>query len=106
MASTLDRPADLGTDWSPQLPDAALWPTIILAAVVGAGAIMLLAWAYARAEAQVLVPMEYSAFGWAAAVGWLAFGETVTTTTLIGVALIVAACLVATRRAPPEPVVA
>jgi S-adenosylmethionine uptake transporter len=54
----------------------------------------------------VLVPMEYSAFGWAAAVGWLAFGEAVSTTTLLGVALIVAACLVAARRSPPEPVAA
>ena len=66
--------------------------------------LLLLTWAYARAEAQVLVPMEYSAFGWAAAVGWLAFGEPVSWTTVVGVALIVAACLVAARRAAPEPV--
>ena len=65
----------------------------------------MLSWAYARAEAQVLVPMEYSAFGWAAAVGWLAFREPVSTTTLAGVVLIVAACLVAARRTPPEPTV-
>ena len=52
----------------------------------------------------MLVPMEYSAFVWAAAVGWLAFGERVSSATLVGVTLIVAACLVAARRTPPEPV--
>ena len=66
----------------------------------------MLAWAYRRAEAQVLVPLEYSAFVWAAMVGWWAFGEGVTGTTLVGVALIVAGCLVAARRTPPEPVAA
>ena len=34
--------------------------------------------------------------------GWLAFREPVSTTTLAGVALIVAACLVAARGTPPE----
>jgi len=79
---------------------------VALASFMSISAGMLLAWAYARAEAQVLVPLEYSAFGWAAAVGWLAFGEAVSTATLVGVVLIVAACLVAARRTPPEPVAA
>jgi len=91
--------------WFLRAPDGALaW--IAVSSLLSIGAALLLAWAYARAEAQVLVPLEYSAFGWAAAVGWLAFGEPVSKTTLVGVALIVAGCLYATRRAPPEPVVA
>ena len=88
--------------WFLRSPAGALdW--IAISSLLSIGAALMLSWAYARAEAQVLVPMEYSAFGWAAAVGWLAFREPVSTTTLVGVALIVAACLVAASRTPPEP---
>ena len=87
--------------WFLRTPDGALtW--VAVSSLLSIAAALMLAWAYARAEAQVLVPMEYSAFGWAAAVGWLAFSESVSTTTLAGVALIVAACLVAARGTPPE----
>ena len=87
--------------WFLRTPDGALtW--VAASSLLSIAAALMLAWAYARAEAQVLVPMEYSAFGWAAAVGWLAFSEPVSTTTLAGVALIVAACLVAARGTPPE----
>ena len=90
--------------WFLRAPDGAMtW--VAISSLLSIGAALMLAWAYARAEAQVLVPMEYSAFGWAAAVGWLAFGEPVSTPTLAGVALIVAACLVAARRTPPAPTV-
>ena len=90
--------------WFLRSPDGAMdW--IAISSLLSIGAALMLSWAYARAEAQVLVPMEYSAFGWAAAVGWLAFREPVSTTTLTGVALIVAACLVSARRSPPEPAV-
>ncbi len=90
--------------WFLRAPDGAMtW--VAISSLLSIGAALMLAWAYARAEAQVLVPMEYSAFGWAAAVGWLAFREPVSTPTLAGVALIVAACLVAARRTPPEPTV-
>ena len=61
-------------------------------------AAMLFAWAYARAEAQVLVPLEYSAFLWACLFGWMFFLEAVRPATLIGVALIVAACWIAAPR--------
>ena len=90
--------------WYLRAPDGAMtW--VAVSSLLSIGAALMLAWSYARAEAQVLVPMEYSAFGWAAAVGWLAFREPVSTTTLAGVVLIVAACLVAARRTPPEPTV-
>ena len=90
--------------WFLRAPGGAL-TCVAVSSVLSIGAALMLAWAYARAEAQVLVPMEYSAFGWVAAVGWLAFQEPVSTTTLVGVALIVAACLVSARRTPPEPAV-
>lgn len=37
----------------------------------------LMSWSYARAEAQYLIPTEYSAFIWAIALGWFFFGEEV-----------------------------
>ena len=61
-------------------------------------ALMLLAWAYARAEAQALVATEYSAFIWAALMGWLWFGEDLTWPVAAGAGLIVAACWLAARR--------
>jgi len=63
-----------------------------------------IAWAYARAEANVLVPTEYSGFVWAALFGWLFFREPVTWPTLAGTALIVTGCWLATRPARPAPV--
>ena len=63
-------------------------------------ALLLLSWAYARAEAQILVPVEYTAFVWAAVAGWYVFGEAVTTSTFIGTGLIMAGCIVAARQKP------
>lgn len=80
------------------------WPApetlghIALAAVLAVGALLLLSWAYARAEAQVLVPSEYTGFLWAALFGWLWFGERVTMEIVAGAALIVVGCLVAARQ--------
>ncbi len=95
----------LGAWWFAPWPSATAWGLIIISAALSTGSLMLLSWAYARAEAQVLVPLEYTAFIWAAIVGWLAFAEPVTLATLAGVVLIVAGCLYATRRNayPPRP---
>jgi S-adenosylmethionine uptake transporter len=85
-------------------PPAALWPAILGAACLAFGSLMLLSWAYARAEAQHLAPVEYSSFVWAAILGWLVFAEAVQPFTLAGAATIVLACLIAaTRRPPPDP---
>jgi S-adenosylmethionine uptake transporter len=59
---------------------------------------LAIAWAYARAEAQVLVPIEYSGFLWASVLGWAFFREAVTIPTIAGTALIVTGCWLATRR--------
>lgn len=93
----------LGSPWLARVPEAAHWPTIILAAIVGTSGIMLLSWAYARAEAQQLVVVEYTAFVWAAMLGWWVFGETVLLTTFLGAAMIVAGCLWAARQQPGRP---
>ena len=57
----------------------------------------LMSWAYARAEAQYLIPTEYTAFIWAIALGWLMFGESVTWMTVAGALLIIASCWIAMR---------
>ncbi|MFT4027841.1 MAG: DMT family transporter [Novosphingobium sp.] len=87
----------LAAPWLFQVPDLPVLGTITLAAALVTASLMLLAWAYARAEAQALVPLEYTAFIWAALFGWLWFGERVTSATLAGAALIVVGCLIATR---------
>jgi S-adenosylmethionine uptake transporter len=84
-------------------PSATMLRDAAAAAVLAAAALMLLNWGYARAEAQALVPLEYTAFAWAALAGWTWFGEPVAASTLAGCALILLGCWIATRRsgAPP-----
>lgn len=94
----------LGTlaPWIAVVPDGgALFP-IIASAVLATVSLLLLTWAYARAETQTLVPLEYTAFLWAALFGWLYFGEAVGGATLVGVVLIVTGCWIgAPRRTEP-----
>ena len=82
----------------PVVPAKHDWPLILLTAGLAFTSLALLSWAYARAEAQRLIPVEYSAFVWAAIMGWIVFAEHLTLTTLTGTALIVAGCLIGTRR--------
>jgi S-adenosylmethionine uptake transporter len=89
--------------WLAEWPDVSHLPAIALAALLAFVSLMLMSWAYARAEAQRLVPIEYTAFLWAALVGWFAFNEPVTPATLAGAALIIVGCLIATRQ-PPAPI--
>ncbi len=89
-----------GAPWLAQAPDSRLLPLIVAAACSSSISILLLAWAYARAEAQHLVSVEYTAFLWAALLGWLVFREPLQISTLAGAAMIVAGCLWAARRTP------
>jgi S-adenosylmethionine uptake transporter len=84
--------------WLLVVPPLAQWPLVALAALLAIGSLLFLSWAYARAEAQVLLPVEYTAFVWAAIMGWLFFREPLTLATLGGAVLIVAGCLLAARR--------
>lgn len=74
------------------------WPALLSAAVLSTVSLLLLSWAYARAEASYLAATEYTAFLWAALFGWLVFGEALSTWTLAGATLIVSGCLLAARR--------
>jgi len=79
-------------------------PLIGLAAGFAIVSSLLLAWAYARAEAQRLVPVEFTAFIWASILGAIVFGETVLPLTVLGAAMIVAGCVIAARaRQAPVP---
>ena len=90
--------------WWLEWPEPRDWMHIAASAGLAIGASLMMAWGYARAEAQVLVPLEYSAVLWAALVGWIGFGEALGPWTVAGAAMIVAACIYAARTAPPEPV--
>ena len=76
-------------------PPVSAYPQLALAAVPAIVSMMLLSWAYARAEAKLLIPIEYTAFVWAALLGWLIYAEEVTFVTLLGTTLIVGGCLLA-----------
>ncbi len=77
-------------------------PSLAAAAILGTTSLLLLSWAYARAEAKILIPVEYTAFIWAALFGWLVFSEEITAATLGGTVLIVVGCLVAMRQKPDQ----
>ena len=85
-----------------EMPGREIWPAIGASAVLALSASMLFAWAYARAEAQALVPLEYSGFLWAAMFGWLFFAEGLEWPVLLGAVLIVAGCWIAAPRKRPE----
>ncbi|MEW4468529.1 DMT family transporter [Parasphingorhabdus sp. JC815] len=81
-------------------PDMQYAPLLLAAALLSIISGMFFAWGYARAEAQVLINLEYSAFVWAAIFGWVFFREPVTLPTVSGAVLIVTGCILATRRRP------
>lgn len=79
------------------VPSGHIWLLLALSAALAFISLFLLSWAYGRAEAQALVPVEYTAFIWAAILGAIFFYEAVTVTTVIGTALIVTGCIIAAR---------
>ena len=94
----------VGAWWFAAVPSVAQLPAIGSAAVLGSISAIALAWAYSHAEAQVLAPVEYTAFVWAGMFGWWVFDERVSFYTLAGAALIIAGCIFAIRgTAAPAP---
>ncbi len=93
----------VGAPFLGTLPQATHWPAIIGSAFLAMISLMLLSWAYARAEAQILVSVEYTAFVWAMLVGWFLFGEAVTWPIFVGAGLIIAGCLYAARGEQTKP---
>lgn len=91
----------LGAPWLATWPATDQLVPIVGSAILGSISALLLAWSYGRAEAQVLAPVEYTAFVWAALLGYLVFDERVSPFTVAGALLIVGGCLVAVRGAAP-----
>ncbi|MCB1431695.1 MAG: DMT family transporter [Alphaproteobacteria bacterium] len=87
----------LPAPWLAAVPAGDLWLPLAGATALSLGGQFLMIWAYARAEAQYLIPTEYSAFIWAIAFGWYFFDEVAGWTTVVGAGLIIAACLIAAR---------
>ena len=87
----------LAMPWLAELPDMPHAPMLVLAAVLATISLALLSWAYARAEASYLAPVEFTAFIWASLWGWVAFHEHVGLLTVLGAALIVGGCWIAAR---------
>ncbi len=79
------------------LPNAAQFLNLAISSALALTSLLLLSWAYARAQAQQMVPVEYTAFLWATLFGSLFFDEIVTPVVIAGTVLIVGGCLVASR---------
>ncbi|SDA50772.1 DMT family transporter [Mesorhizobium qingshengii] len=90
----------LAAPWLAVALPANLWLPLAGVTVLSLAGQFLMSWSYARAEAQYLIPTEYSAFIWAIALGWFFFDEAAAWTTLAGACLIVAGCLIAARANP------
>ncbi len=88
----------LAAPWLFAMPAAQAMIGISAAGLLTVIGAMTLAWAYARAQTQALVPLEYSAFLWASLFGWLFFREAVSLATIAGTVLIVCGCLIAARQ--------
>ena len=88
----------LAAPWLAVLPGTRALLDIGAGAVLAMISLMVISWGYGRAETQVLLPIEYTAFIWAAIIGWFMFAEPVTLPTIIGVILIVIGCWIAAPR--------
>jgi drug/metabolite transporter (DMT)-like permease len=87
----------LAAPFAASLPPGHDWPWIALAAVLATISTLLLAWAYAHAETQKLVTVEYTAFIWATILGALVFGERLGPMVYVGAAMIIAGAMIGSR---------
>lgn len=90
----------LASPWFGIWPPADQWLPIMGVTALALGGHGMMSWAYARTEAQYLIPTEYSAFIWAAILGWFIFDEALGWSTALGAVLITAGCLLASRSKP------
>lgn len=88
--------------WLAVIPDRGSLLLILAGAALATAALLFLSWGYARAETQVLLPIEYTGFLWAALLGWLMFAEPLDPTTVAGAILIVIGCWTGARNAKVE----
>ncbi|WP_262296106.1 DMT family transporter [Microvirga sesbaniae] len=84
--------------WAWQPLNTAHLPWFLLMGVLGVIGHVLMATAYAKAQAARLAPLEYTALIWAVLIGYGVFSEVPTWATLGGGILIVAAAMLTSRR--------
>jgi S-adenosylmethionine uptake transporter len=75
------------------VPALEMLPGFLAMGVLGTVSLWALSEAYARAEAQMLAPLEFTALPWAAALGYIFFSEVPRPQLWFGAVIIVAACL-------------
>ena len=75
------------------LPDGGDLPVLVLIGLMGTGLWILMTFAYARAEAQLLAPLDYSALIWSGLLGYVFFSEALSWQLLGGALVIIGACL-------------
>ena len=73
-------------------------PELLFMGFLGMMVWVLMTSAYARAPAQKLAPMEYTALIWSALIGWAVFGEVPGPMLWAGAAIIILACLLVSWR--------
>jgi S-adenosylmethionine uptake transporter len=88
----------LAAPWLAIWPDARYAPMILFGSLLASLSLLLLSWAYARAEANYLATVEYTAILWASLYGYWLFGEHLRWSTIIGATFIIGGCLAAARR--------
>jgi S-adenosylmethionine uptake transporter len=84
--------------WVAVAPSGADLILLVVVGGLGVAGHLLLARAYARAEATRLAALDYTALIWAVLIGALAFGEMPAGVTWLGAALILLTALISTRR--------
>jgi S-adenosylmethionine uptake transporter len=75
------------------LPPLTTAPWFAMLGFLGAGLWLLMAWAYARAPAATLAPIEYTALIWTAAFSLVLFDEFPRAQTILGGLVIAGACI-------------
>lgn len=88
----------LAAPWLAALPSPRALLDIGAGAALAMISLMVISWGYGRAETQALLPIEYTAFIWAALIGWAMFAEPLTLPTVAGAVLIVLGCWIAAPR--------
>lgn len=87
-------------DWV--TPTPAQWGLFLLAGIAGASVHYCMVFAYQRARAAVVAPMEYTALLWAALFGYVFWTEIPTLWTLLGAAVILAGGLLVLKEPQPH----
>jgi S-adenosylmethionine uptake transporter len=82
--------------WQP-LVAGDLGPVLLMGLLATLG-LLGITWAFSHIEATRAAPVEYTGFVWAAALGFVLFGELPSAWTLASAALIVCGCLLLMRR--------